>query len=168
MPTGQKHVVIQFITWNETSGSMRACVRSLGAHAKMLLLWFPRHVPNSVKENKVCFILAPHSAGQKKQGSAWHNSQLKKRLEFQAYFWRDGGGVLLFFLWVLAFLFQLYRELHYKEQAKILTPTARRSKVFCFCHLNKGTFKTKIRTENSGVHPQSWGRGLRQKHTGIT
>lgn len=77
---------------------------------------------------------------------------LKKGQRFQAHFWRGGflcfigGGGAVFFLNCL-------ENPHCKEQATYFSPTARRSKAFCFCHWNKDTLKTKIKRENSGVAP---------------
>lgn len=168
MPTGRKHVVIQFITWNETSGSMCACVRILGACAKILLLWFSQHVLNSVKEGEQGMFHFSSNIQQVRRSRHLHSRihSLKKGQRFQAHFWR--GGFLCFIGVFFVFFLNCLENPHCKEQATYFTPTTRRSKAFCFCHWNKDTLKTKIKRENSGVaSPEPRWKTHGQKHADI-
>lgn len=110
MPTGQKHVVIQFITWNETSGRVCACVRILGACAKILLLWFSQHVLNSVKEGEQGVFHFSANIQQVRRSRHLHSRihSLKKGQRFQAHFLR--GGLLCFIGGFFFFLFKLSSE----------------------------------------------------------
>lgn len=137
VPTGWRHVVIQFITWNETSGSMCACIRVWGACAKNTVPLIPLTCAelNQGKSTR-CFILALTFRSRRHLYSRIQS--LKKGQRFQVRFWR--GGFFMFGSGIfLVFFLNCLGNSYCKEQATDFPPSTRRSKAFCFCHWNKDT-----------------------------